>query len=1075
MSTSVEPINKIIRPKLSTVFERKRVFQLLDEARRYPVIWASAPAGAGKTTLIASYLESLNLNCVWYQIDPRDSDPATFFHYMRLAVRRASPQKRKPIPSFNAQFMPGIDAFSLRFFEAVYQRLPKPTVIVMDNYQQIKPESITHRIISSGLSTLPQGITVIVISRARPTAAFSRLLANRKMFQVGWNTVRLTLEETTEIAHLQIGKSISKTIIRQLHKAAGGWTAGLVLMLAQADLEGIDWQWVQNFTPQEILEYFAKEVFESETPETKDFLLRAAFLPYMTRSMAQTLTGYTRAGQILGRLNRENRFTERRYRKRLCYQFHPLFREFLVSQAKHRHTEKELNGWRLKAAKLLTEEGDADSAAELLQDAQTWDTLTELIMKQAFTMIQQGRNQSLLQWLRMLPKAIVAEKPWLEAWMGIALYPFDPEDSRAFLEKAFGTFREHNDTVGLFLCWSYIIRAIFMKMTDFSSLDDWIQVLEKLMDKYRQFPGRDIEGHVVAGVLMVLGRRQMDYPDIESWVDRALDLLSGSLDLNTKVSIGNNTVHYLLLTGNYGKAAQIIDLLRPSLFEALPDSVATIAVVGHLTISSFYYCYVGMHSKCIDAVYKGLEIAKKTGFVILNNIIAGHGIWSALINEEYATARVIFEENAASIKHAKPLDQGLVDFVKSLDAHRAGNLNQAKAHAVSALKASIDVGSQFSTIFCHLLNARVSYEMSEKKEANDHLNKALYLSQLTRMKHLIFHSLLLKARFVLDEEYNEAGLKVLRDALAMGKEIGLYHNMVDSRSRVAKLCAVALEHGIEVNYVSTYIRKRSLTLDTPPITVENWPWQLKIITLGRFSIVKDGSPIRFTTKAQKKPLKLIKILIGMGGCDVGRAQISDNLWPDAEGDKADRALTTTLHRLRRLLGNDLAVQTQDGKLALNPSYCWVDCWAFERLLSIAKDASRLKDLDTQIGLIEKALALYKGTFLAGDTSEPWAVSPRERLRSKFLQAVYLVGNGLESIEQWEKAEIWYRSSLDIEDLSEETYQRLMRCLQKLGYHAEALSIYERCKTTLGAAFGLPPSSKTQQIRRSLLQRRLKSP
>jgi DNA-binding SARP family transcriptional activator len=1071
MSLSLEPINKISRPRLSRVLERDRVFRWLNEARRHPVIWVSAPAGAGKTTLIASYLEYLHLPCIWYQIDPRDADPATFFYYLSLAIKRASPRKRKPIPLLTPEFMPGINAFALRYFETVYQRLPKPMALVLDNYQQINAESITHRLICSGLSILPQGLTAMVISREHPPEIFSRMLANRKTVHIGWNQIKLTLEETAGIARLQKGKSPSEMIIRQLHRAAGGWTAGLMLMLAHADLEGIDWKWLQGFTPQEILDYFAKEVFENETSEIQDFLLRVSFLPYMTPSMALTLTGHPRAGQILAALNRNNRFTERRLRQRLSYQFHPLFREFLLSRLKSQHAGEELADWRLKAAELLIEEADPDSAAELLQDAGAWEALTGLIMKHALVMIRQGRNQTLLQWLRALPQAAVAGKPWLEFWMGIALMPFDPEAGRGFLEKAFNAFRPQNDTFGLFLCWAFIIRAVFLKMTDMSPFDHWIQVLEELMANHPQFPSREIEGQVVAGMLLALEHRKMDHPDIESWVDRALGLLSAPLESNTKVSIVNVIVHYYLLNGNSSKAAQIMDILRPSSVEDRMDSRDTIAVVAHSTISSFYYCYVGMHAECLAFVNKGLEIARKTGFIILNNIIAGHGIWSALINEEYATARALFKRNADSITKAKLLDRGLIDFVRSLESLGLGNLPQAAVHAASALKSSLDVGSQFSSIFCHLLNARVMYESGELQSADDHLDKASRLSHLTGTRHLLFHALMLKARFALGQNQEKVGLQALRRALALGKEIGLYHNMIESRATVARLCMLALEHGIETEYVSAYIRKRGLAPKPPPVMLENWPWPLKVFTLGRFSIVKDGTPIRFATKAQKKPLELIKVLVALGGHDVDKARISDALWPDVDGDKADRALTTTLHRLRRLLGNKLAVQIQNGKLDLNPSCCWVDCWAFERLLAAAEDRSKQKDLDVTIRLTEKALTIYGGDFLAGDTRDPWAVSQRERLRSRFLQAVNRIGSILTSIGQWEKAADCYRRSLDVDDLSEETYQRLMHCLQQLGRRAEALSVYERCRKTLHAVFGLSPSPETLTIIRSLMDSR----
>ena len=323
------------------MYARQRLFGVLDQSRRYPVVWVSAPAGAGKTTLVSSYLESRHPACLWYQLDSRDADPATFFHYMSLAVKQACPRKRKPLPQFSPEFMPGIDTFALRYFETVYQRLPRPTILVMDNYQLIPSESILHGLIHQGLSIIPAGMTVILISREGPPPHFSRILANRKLAHIGWNQIRLTRKETAGIAQMQTVEPLSDTTIHHLHQTADGWAAGLMLILAQTDLESIDWQWIQGFTPKNILDYFAKEVFERQASEIQDFLLRAAFLPHMTIHMASTLTGQSRAGQILAELNRGNRFTERRFRKRLSYQFHALFRDFLLSRAKETFSEAE--------------------------------------------------------------------------------------------------------------------------------------------------------------------------------------------------------------------------------------------------------------------------------------------------------------------------------------------------------------------------------------------------------------------------------------------------------------------------------------------------------------------------------------------------------------------------------------------------------------------------------------------------------------------------------------------------------------------------------------------------------------
>lgn len=92
-----------------------------------------------------------------------------------------------------------------------------------------------------------------------------------------------------------------------------------------------------------------------------------------------------------------------------------------------------------------------------------------------------------------------------------------------------------------------------------------------------------------------------------------------------------------------------------------------------------------------------------------------------------------------------------------------------------------------------------------------------------------------------------------------------------------RLCANALDAGIEVEYVQDLIRKRNLIPEKPPLHLENWPWPLKIYTLGRFELLKDGKLIRFSRKVQQKPLALLKALIAFGGKEVRADQIEDTL------------------------------------------------------------------------------------------------------------------------------------------------------------------------------------------------------
>lgn len=144
--------------------------------------------------------------------------------------------------------------------------------------------------------------------------------------------------------------------------------------------------------------------------------------------------------------------------------------------------------------------------------------------------------------------------------------------------------------------------------------------------------------------------------------------------------------------------------------------------------------------------------------------------------------------------------------------------------------------------------------------------------------------------------------------------------------------------------------------------------RIVIFTLGRFEVFLNGNRLRFTGRAPVRSLELLTALIAAGEGGAGAGRLADQLWPDADGFDAYRAFTTTLHRLRRMLGCNDAVQLSAGRATLDPQICSVDAWAFERALRGAVDADA----------IDAVLDTYAGPFLSDDPS-PWVIATRERL------------------------------------------------------------------------------------------------
>jgi LuxR family transcriptional regulator, maltose regulon positive regulatory protein len=186
---------KVTRPTLPDIFPRKKLFDLLDELRKRPIIWVSGPPGCGKTTLVGSYIETLKVPCLWYNLDEGDSDPATFFYYMGLAAKKAAPRMKNSLPLLTQEYLPGISTFTRRYFENLCDRIKSPSLIVFDNYQEVPNEAAVQDVIRTGLSAISEGINVILVSRSRPPASVIRQKANRMMEALGWDQLQFTLED----------------------------------------------------------------------------------------------------------------------------------------------------------------------------------------------------------------------------------------------------------------------------------------------------------------------------------------------------------------------------------------------------------------------------------------------------------------------------------------------------------------------------------------------------------------------------------------------------------------------------------------------------------------------------------------------------------------------------------------------------------------------------------------------------------------------------------------------------------------------------------------------------------------
>jgi LuxR family maltose regulon positive regulatory protein len=297
-----------------------------------------------------------------------------------------------------------------------------------------------------------------------------------------------------------------------------------------------------------------------------------------------------------------------------------------------------------------------------------------------------------------------------------------------------------------------------------------------------------------------------------------------------------------------------------------------------------------------------------------------------------------------------------------------------------------------------------------------------------------------------------------------------FYDSFDTNPRFgATMCALALEHGVEVEFVRQIIELHDIV---PPAGAgASWPWAVRIVTLGAHQLVCDGRPVTFRAKAQRKPLELLKALIAYGGRGVDKRRLAEALWFDTAPDAADAALGMAILRLRKLLGRSDAITLEDGKVSLNAERVWTDLWAFEREVDALQRAVRTSGEDRAVEpVVERMLALYRGAFLEHEEPQRWMLAARDRARNRFLRSIADAGRVRERAQRYDAAIDLYERGLEADPVAEDLYRALIRCHLALGHAADAARAYHRCRTMLASELDVEPSAETQALFDSIYKR-----
>ncbi len=403
---------------------RPRLVERLNQGAGRKLTLVSAPAGFGKTTLLAEWLATTPAGerpAAWVSLDQSDNDPTLFWSYFITALQKVKPgvgesmlsllysHQPPPIETLLGTLINEITATS----HDTSATLGRGFVVVLDDYHFIDAQPI-HSAVTFLVDHLPPQMNLVIASRADPPLPLSRLRARGELTELRAPDLSFTPDEASAFLNQSMGLDLTAGDVEALETRTEGWVAGLQLaalsMQGREDVPGF----IRAFAGDDrhIVDYLVEEVLQRQPERVRSFLLQTSILDRLSGPLCDAVTAREDGKEMLEALEQGNLFVVPLDDKRQWYRYHHLFQDFLRSRAVGPGTEVAQDLHR-RAAKWFEERGMAAEAIEQARAAGDHETVARLLVANFEEFVNIGQYASISSWSASLPEEMVQKRPRL--------------------------------------------------------------------------------------------------------------------------------------------------------------------------------------------------------------------------------------------------------------------------------------------------------------------------------------------------------------------------------------------------------------------------------------------------------------------------------------------------------------------------------------------------------------------------------------------------------------------------------------------------------------------------------------
>ncbi|MGD9093849.1 MAG: LuxR C-terminal-related transcriptional regulator [Anaerolineales bacterium] len=380
----------------------------------------SAPAGFGKTTLLAEWVASSSRPIAWISLDDGDNDQIRFLTYLIVAIQGIHDKFGQTTLELLQSPQPSSTENILTALINEIAELQNPFLLILDDYHVISDRQV-HRTVTYLIEYQPRQMHVILSTRADPPWPLSRYRGRGELNELRVNDLRFSVDETLTFLNEVMNLKLSTDDVATLDERTEGWIAGL--QMAALSLQGrkdtTTFMKAFSGSHRYVLDYLLEEVLLRQSEAVREFLLKTSILNRMTAPLCNIITGRQDSQDILRDLEAANLFLLPLDDERGWYRYHHLFVSLLrgLLGQEHPHQKSELH---IRASQWLESQGLLDEAIEHAVAAKDIERATDLIEQYAMDTIIQGNLTTVARWLESLPSEQIRARPWLcgyQAWV----------------------------------------------------------------------------------------------------------------------------------------------------------------------------------------------------------------------------------------------------------------------------------------------------------------------------------------------------------------------------------------------------------------------------------------------------------------------------------------------------------------------------------------------------------------------------------------------------------------------------------------------------------------------------------